>query len=143
MILEAIATAMHDGDACILAAMDGTEFGVNGVFPSATRKEPTALFFVVFGLAYEALASPDTDSGSGNRTISVIALKCLKHLVRPQYSGHALLDQANFEELISLFYRMTITEPHVVVVHILEVLSSLVVSQDMRLAELDALAVTG
>lgn len=134
---------MDDGDACVLAAVDGIEFGVGGASQSTSRKEPAALFFVLYGLAYEALASPDTDSGSGHRTLSIVALKCLKHLVRPQYSGHALLDQANFEELISLFYRMTITEPPVVVAHILEVLSSLVVSQDTRLAELDALSVTG
>lgn len=134
---------MHDGDACMLAAMDGIEFVVNGTPRSTSRKEPTSLFFVIFGLAYEALASPDTDSGSGHRTITVTALRCLNHLVRPQYSGHALLDQANFEELISLFYRMTITEPPMVVVHILEVLSSLVVNQDTKLAELDALTVTG
>ena len=127
----------------MLAAMDGIEFGGNGAPQSAPRKEPAALFFVIFGLTYEALASPDTDSGPGHRKISVIALKCLKHLVKPQYSGHALLDQANFEELVSLFYRMSITEPPVVVVHILEVLSSLVVSQSTKLAELDALAVTG
>lgn len=134
---------MHDGDTCVLAAMDGIEPGANGALQPTPRKEPTALFFVIFGLAYEALASPDTDSGPGHRKISVIALKCLKHIVRPQYSGHALLDQANFEELVNLFYRMAITEPPTVVVHILEVLSSLVVSQDTRLAELDALAVAG
>ena len=133
---------MRDGDLCVLTAMDGIEFGVNGASRSTSRKEPTALFFVIFGLAYEALASPDTDSGSGNRQISVISLKCLKHLVKPLYSGHVLLDQANFEELIGLFYRMTITEPPVVVVHMLEVLSSLVVSQDTKLAELDAFAIT-
>ena len=134
---------MHDGDAHVLAAMDGGEIVVNGTSQSAPRTEPTALFFVIFGLVYEALASPDTDSGSGHRVISVIALKCLKYLVRPQYSGRALLDQANFDELVSLFYRMTITEPPTVVVHVLEVISSLVVSQDVKLAELDALAVTG
>ena len=134
---------MHDGDAHVLTAMDGSETVVNGASQSALRAEPTALFFVIFGLAYEALASPDTDSGSGHRTISVIALKCLRHLVRPQFSGHALLDQANFDELISLFYRMTITESPIVVMHILEVVSSLVVSQETKLAELDALAVTG
>jgi HEAT repeat-containing protein 5 len=134
---------MDGGDGCMLAAMDGIEFVANGASGSTLRKEPTALFFVIFGLAYEALASPDTDSGSGHRKVSVIALKCLKHLVRPQYSGQALLDQANFEELASLFYRMAITEPPVVVVYILEVLSSLVVTQDIKLAELDALAVTG
>ena len=134
---------MHDGDAHVLAALDGSEVTANGAPQSVPRTEPTALFFVIFGLVYEALASPDTDSSSGHRAISVIALKCLKYLVRPQYSGHALLDQANFDELISLFYRMTITEPPIVVVHILEVISSFVVSQDTKLAELDALAVTG
>jgi len=134
---------MHDGDPHVLAAMDGSETVANGASQSAPRTEPTALFFVIFGLVYEALASPDTDSGSGHRTISVIALKCLKYLVRPQYSGHALLDQANFDELISLFYRMTITEPPIVVMRILEVVSLLVVSQDTKLAELDALAVAG
>lgn len=133
---------MHDGDAHMLAAMDGSETVVNGASESAPRGEPTALFFVVFGLVYEALASPDTDTGSGHRMISVIALKCLKYLVRPEYSGHALLDQVNFDELIGLFYRMTITESPAVVVHILEVVSSLVVTQDTKLAELDALAVT-
>lgn len=134
---------MHDGDPHVLAAMDGGTTVTDGVSLSAPRTEPTALFFVIFGLVYEALASPDTDSGSGLRAISVIALKCLKYLVKPQYSGHALLDQANFDELVSLFYRMTITEPPIVVVHILEVISSLVVSQDAKLADLDALAVTG
>lgn len=134
---------MHDGDAHVLAALDGSEIVTNGMSQSTPRAEPTALFFVIFGLVYEALASPDTDSGSGSRTISVVGLKCLKYLVMPQYSGHALLDQANFDELVSLFYRMTITEPSIVVVHILEVISSLVVSQDARLAELDALMVTG
>lgn len=133
---------MHDGDAHVLAAMDGSETVVNGAPRPTPRADPTALFFVVFGLVYEALASPDADSGSGHRMISVIALKCLKYLVRPQYSGHALLDQANFDELVSLFYRMTITEPHTVVAHILEVVSSLVVNQGTKLAELDALAVT-
>jgi len=134
---------MHDGDAHVLAAIDGSEIIANGMSQSAPRTEPTALFFVIYGLVYEALASPDTDSGSGYRTISVISLKCLKYLVRPQYSGHALLDQAIFDELVSLFYRMTITEPPTVAVHILEVLSSLVVSQDTKLAELDVLSVTG
>jgi len=134
---------MHDGDAHVLAALDGSETIVNGISQSAPRTEPTALFFVIFGLVYEALASPDTESGSRHRTVSVIGLKCLKYLVMPQYSGHALLDQANFDELVSLFYRMTITEPPIVVGHILEVISSLVVSQDAKLAELDALIVTG
>lgn len=134
---------MEGGDAHVLAAMDGSEVVVNGVSQPTPRAEPTALFFVIFGLVYEALASPDTDSGSGHRTISVTALKCLKYLVRPQYSGHALLDQTNFDELISLFYRMTITEPPAVVAHIPEVISSLVVSQDAKLAELDALAIAG
>lgn len=134
---------MQDGDAHVLAAMDGNEIVMSGASQSPPRTEPTALFFVIFGLVYEALASPETDSSPGHRTVSVISLKCLKHLVRPEYSGHACLDRANFDELISLFYRMTITEPAIAVVHLLEVLSSLVVSQDTRLAELDALAVTG
>ena len=134
---------MHDWDAHTISAMNGDEVVGNGASQSAPRTEPATLFFVIFGLVYEALASPDTDSGSGHRTISIVALKCLKHLVRPEYSGHALLDQANFDELVSLFYRMAITEPPLVVVHTLEVISSLVVSQDTKLAELDALAAAG
>ena len=123
--------------------MDGSTIATEEASQLTPRIEPTALFFVIFGLVYEALASPDTDSGTGLRAISVIALRCLKYLVRPQYSGYALLDRANFDELVSLFYRMTVTEPPIVVVHILEVVSSFVVSQDTKLAELDALAVTG
>lgn len=132
MILQAVASAMDAHDPGVQAAMDGLEnpdpVTTNGTSTSP-RTEPTALFFVIFGLVYEALSVNSSDSPSAQRsTLSLIAMRTLKNLVRPEYAGTALLDGPIFDELISLWYRMAMTETPTLQIHLLETVSAFAVS---------------
>ena len=106
---------MKTNAAHILLAMDGLESsdGNSAVASSSSgREEPTALVFALFGLTYEALAvsSADATPSAKMRHNALIALEALKSLVKPQYSGRALLDPPIFNEFTSLCYRMAMTE---------------------------------
>lgn len=116
---------MHSNDPHVLAAMDGNEGEPN---KDTGRSEPCAYFFVVFGLAFEVLATVTSDSTSSatNQQSAVTALEATKMLVRPEYSGKALLEPAIFEELISLFYRMAMTSAANVQINLINVVLSLV-----------------
>jgi hypothetical protein len=121
---------MEVDDPYVLAAMDGNDGTASK--PLTTRTEPTAFFFVLFGLAFEALAESSAEAGASiatSRTTARIALEALKYLVQPVYSGKAPLEPAIFDELMSLFYRMVMTEPSEVQMQLLAVLSLLVKSQ--------------
>src|SRR4051812_24444849 len=122
IILQAVATAMQTGDPHILAAMDGKEVVQQSkdLISTNERKEPTAFFYIIFGLVYEALATSSADSSSSsNRDSGVVsALQALKCLVRPEYSGNAILEPTIFEEFISLCYRMGMTESPAIQVHL-------------------------
>ncbi|KAF8998676.1 armadillo-type protein [Cyathus striatus] len=129
IILEAVATTMQAGDPHILAAMDGRELAKNETSaPPTKRDEPTALFFVVYGLVYEALTTSSADSittSSVRETMVISALKALKSLVRPEYSGNAIMEPTIFDEFMGLCYRMAMTEPANVQVHLVEVVGAL------------------
>lgn len=122
--------------------MDGNDTITETSGGHTPRTDPTALFFVIFGLIYEALAttSHDSENSVSGRKLPVIALKCLKSLVAPEYSGEALFDPSIFDELIGLFYRMAATESALVRIHMLDTVSALVVTHNKKLAELDAVA---
>ncbi|KAF8916460.1 clathrin-coated vesicle protein [Mucidula mucida] len=134
LILQAVATAMQSNDPYILAAMHGSEAGdakpqING----AQHNEPAVLFFVVFGLVFEALAS-STDSSAvvaqhqSSVLGSLLALKCL---VTPEYAGKAIMEPTIFDEFISVCYRMAMTETASVQTHLIEVLSTFATSQEV------------
>lgn len=133
VILRAVATAMEHHDPYILAAMDGVDFHPESNKSSvANRSEPTVFFFVVFGLVYEALSTSSADSASTSSTrqsLVISALQALKCLVRPEYSGKAILEPTIFDEFISLCYRMAMTESANIQVYLIEVLSTLAASQ--------------
>lgn len=118
---------MQANDPHILAAMDGKEVeqGSPKTAIQPKREEPTAFFFVVFGLVCEALAtsSSDSNTASSTRQSAIIsAVKALKCLVRPEYSGKAIMESTIFEEFISLCYRLAMTESAAVQIHLVEVL---------------------
>ena len=128
---------MQAGDPAMLAAMDGhepsTELKTNG--PTTVRGEPTVFFFIIFGLVFEALATSSAESNltTSTREPTVIAaLQALKCLVRPEYSGKALLEPTTFDEFISLCYRMAMTETAAIQVHLVEMVAALATSQDER-----------
>ncbi|KAF9474335.1 clathrin-coated vesicle protein [Pholiota conissans] len=147
IILQAVATAMQAGDPHILAAMDGKEITETkqDLISTADRKEPTAFFFVIFGLVYEALATSSADSSSttSSRQSSVVsALQALKCLVRPEYSGSAIMEPTIFDEFIALCYRMGMTESAAIQIHLVEMLSVFAASQTSASTGVDFLSLT-
>ncbi|KIL59187.1 hypothetical protein M378DRAFT_27111 [Amanita muscaria Koide BX008] len=136
VILAAVAHAMHANDPYILAAMDGQEVRQNGtqlIEPARKRDEPTAFFYIIFGLVFEALSTSSSDSkytASSHQSILTSALRTLKSLVKPEYSGVVLAEPTIFDELISQCYRLAMTEPATVLVELLEMLGSLATTQN-------------
>lgn len=138
---------MQSGDPHILAAMDGREYDEKKVdlITPTDRKEPTAFFFVIFGLVYEALATSSADSSSTTpaRQLGVIsALQALKCLVKPEYSGAAMMEPTIFEEFISLCYRMAMTEAAAIQIHLVEMLAIFAASQPSMAPGSDVLTLT-
>ncbi|KAG6836470.1 hypothetical protein H0H93_007750 [Arthromyces matolae] len=146
VILQAVATSMDNNDPYILAAMDGQEsiHAVQQAKP-AKREEPTAFFYTIFGLVYEALVTSSVESTStplARQTLVVSTLQALKCLVRPEYSGNALKEPTIFDEFVSLCYRIAMTEPARVQIHLLEVLSSFASYQENVSGSGDELSLT-
>jgi len=112
--------------------MDGRE--ANGTTSITSRDDPTACFYVVFGLVYEALTQASTDSTSSvaTRDVTITALQALASLVKPEYAGSAILEPTVFEEFSNLCYRLAMTEPQEVQVHLVAAVSSFVNSQCRR-----------
>ncbi|THH07979.1 hypothetical protein EW145_g3009 [Phellinidium pouzarii] len=141
VILHAVSTAMKANDVYVLAAMDGLGNADREKTPSliqnlTTREEPTALFFAIFGLIYEALASSSADGTPSTKLQqnAIIALEALKSLVRPEYSGKALLEPTIFDEFTGLSYRMAMTESAAVQIHLVEAVAAFAISQKENMA---------
>lgn len=130
VILEAVTSAMESGDPSVRIALDGGDPLTTTDPPSNqdTSVHTATFFFVVFGLVFEALSTSTHDAGAQNSRTTIIALKALKCLVQAHYAGGAFQDAPIFEELVNLFYRMALTEPVNVQVHLVETLSSLATS---------------
>lgn len=123
---------MQRHDPYILAAMDGRE--ANGTIPTTSGDDPTSFFYVVFGLVYEALTQSSADSATSvaTRDVTITALQALASLVKPEYAGSAILEPTIFEEFSNLCYRLAMTEPPEVQVHLVAAVSSFVNSQCRR-----------
>ncbi|KAG8840425.1 hypothetical protein FRB91_006107 [Serendipita sp. 411] len=130
-IIKAVAIMMQTRDPHILPAMDGKE-GAVGSMPQ--NEGPTALFFVVFGLVYEALvqASTSSTSSASSQPIIIAALETMENLVRPEYAGDAILDNAVFDEFTSLCYRMAMMENATVHIPLVRTIASLASTQFTR-----------
>lgn len=132
-MLNAVATEMETRDPFILGAMEGMDDVTSASSTERTAgSEPTALFFVIFGLVYEALSAstPYSESSleaSGNT--SLIALRAMKSLVRREYSGRALLEPTIFDELLNLWYRIAMTEPPALQIQLMEVIRTFAIDQ--------------
>lgn len=120
------------GDKAVLAAMDGQVPSVAKSTPESkisTRDEPAAYFFVIFGLVFEALTASDSNSSPDTRASMTAALETLKYIVRPEYAGSAVLDLITFDEMMSLAYRMVMTETAAVQIQLVSAIASLATSR--------------
>lgn len=116
-LVDAIASLIEQDSEFVFDALDGKEAdatGTNGHAKSADinyRDEPVAFFFVLFGIAFEALAtrSGQTDSlATQEQTLEI--LQALKKILHPSVSGHAIYREAIFSETMDLLDRLVLTE---------------------------------
>ncbi|KAF8904140.1 clathrin-coated vesicle protein [Gymnopilus junonius] len=126
IVLQAVASTMQAGDPHILAAMDGQEVNEadKNLISTTDRKEPTAFFFIIFGLVYESLVTSSADSSSSTlarQTAVVSALQALKCL---------------------LCYRMGMTESAAIQIHVVEMLGVFAASQSSSTRGSDILTLT-
>jgi hypothetical protein len=133
-LVDAIASLIDEDSEFVFDALDGkTEADAkNGTTVSRNsdinyREEPVAFFFVLFGLAFEALASkPGADSATA-RAQKLEILQALKRIIRPSISGNAIYQEVIFNETMDLLDRMVLTEPSNVQTVIVEIARNLCV----------------
>lgn len=114
--MDAIASLIDQDSDFVFDALDGKAnmTHVNGLKSPGSninyRAEPVAFFFVLFGIAIEALVTQaGSDSGSPEPQIRSI-LSALKRILRPSVSGNAIFQDVVFSETIELFDRLALTE---------------------------------
>jgi len=115
-LVDAIASLIDEDSDFVFDALDGKtdEPVMNGGKQHQQdinyREEPAAFFFVLFGLAFEALASRPTSSGgmASNRKLEI--LKALKKILQPSVAGNAIYQEVVFSETMDLLDRMVLTE---------------------------------
>lgn len=114
--MDAIASLIDQDSDFVFDALDGkvNTTHINGLKSPGSninyRAEPVAFFFVLFGIAIEALVTR-SGSDSGNpesQTLSI--LSALKRILRPSISGTAIFQDIVFSETIELFDRLALTE---------------------------------
>ncbi|KAF4585721.1 heat repeat protein [Ophiocordyceps camponoti-floridani] len=114
-LVDAIASLIEQDSEFVFDALDGKASAPNGRSKSPAinyRDEPVAFFFVLFGLAFEALAiRPGGGSGSletQEQTLDI--LEALKRILHPSVSGHAIYRPDVFSEAMDLLDRLVLTD---------------------------------
>ncbi|RYO73604.1 hypothetical protein DL766_000495 [Monosporascus sp. MC13-8B] len=116
-LVDAIASLIEQDSEFVFDALDGKETdapSTNGQSKGADinyRDEPVAFFFVLFGIAFEALATRpgQTDSlATQEQTLEI--LQALKKILHPSVSGHAIYREAIFSETMDLLDRLVLME---------------------------------
>jgi hypothetical protein len=115
-LVDAIASLIEQDSEFVFDALDGkqskaqctnspTKPGIN------YRDEPVAFFFVLFGLAFEALAiRPGQSDSLATREQTLAILRALKRILHPSVSGHAIYRPDVFAETMDLLDRLVLTE---------------------------------
>ncbi|KAF2274230.1 ARM repeat-containing protein [Westerdykella ornata] len=114
-LVDAIASLIDEDSEFVFDALDGkTELSTPTTKAKADdsinyRDEPVAFFFVLFGLAFEALAGRPGDLQASKEQILEI-LQALKKILRPSVSGHAIYQEVVFSETMDMLDRLVLTE---------------------------------
>jgi HEAT repeat-containing protein 5 len=70
------------------------------------REEPVAFFFILYGLAFEALVTQSRDNPS--QTLKI--LQALPKIILPAVSGNAIYEDTVFDETMDILDRLALTE---------------------------------
>lgn len=115
--VDAIASLIEQDSEFVFDALDGKESngpGAHGANKNSGinyRDEPVAFFFVLFGLAFEALAiRPGQGDSLATQEQTLDILQALKKILHPSVSGHAIYRPDVFSETMDLLDRLALTE---------------------------------
>ena len=118
-LVDAIASLIEQDSEFVFDALDGKELSgpnsdgkTNGGRADINyRDEPVAFFFVLFGIAFEALATkPGQSESLATQEQTLEILRALKKILHPSVSGHAIYKDAIFSETMDLLDRLVLTE---------------------------------
>ncbi|KAK2595771.1 hypothetical protein QQS21_006597 [Conoideocrella luteorostrata] len=116
-LVDAIASLIEQDSEFVFDALDGKgsrEGAPNGNSKGPAinyRDEPVAFFFVLFGLAFEALAiRPGQSDSLATREQALDILQALKKILHPSVSGHAIYRPDVFAETMDLLDRLVLTD---------------------------------
>lgn len=115
-LVDAIASLIEQDSDFVFDALDGKESKEQSADTSSKsginyRDEPVAFFFVLFGLAFEALAiRPGQSDSLATREQTLAILRALKRILHPSVSGHAIYRPDVFAETMDLLDRLVLTE---------------------------------
>ncbi|WQF75705.1 Putative armadillo-like helical protein [Colletotrichum destructivum] len=116
-LVDAIASLIEQDSEFVFDALDGKEsegINTNGHTKGPDinyRDEPVAFFFVLFGIAFEALATrPGQSDSLATQEQNLAILQALKKILHPSVSGHAIYREAIFSETMDLLDRLVLTE---------------------------------
>lgn len=116
-LVDAIASLIEQDSQFVFDALDGKSSPPGAVMSTTQprddinyRDEPVAFFFVLFGIAFEALvARPGVDSlATKEQTLEI--LLALKKILHPSVCGHAIYQDVIFSETMDLLDRLVLTE---------------------------------
>ena len=119
-LVDAIASLIEQDSQFVFDALDGKEAeptktnGETIIHSKGNdinyRDEPVAFFFVLFGIAFEALVSRPGSDALATKEQTLEILIALKKILHPSVSGHAIYREAIFSETMDLLDRLVLTE---------------------------------
>ncbi|KAI9837681.1 MAG: hypothetical protein M1838_004761, partial [Thelocarpon superellum] len=114
-LVDAIASLIEQDSSFVFEALDGkveaqTPNGTSKATDINYRDEPVAFFFVLFGIAFEALVGRSGGDLLSSHAQIVEVLVALKKILHPSVSGQAIYQEVVFAETIDLLDRLVLTE---------------------------------
>jgi hypothetical protein len=119
-LVDAIASLIEQDSEFVFDALDGKEVDAPSTDEKSAvkrkgneinyRDEPVAFFFVLFGIAFEALVAKPGNDALATKEQSLEILVALKRILHPSVSGHAIYREAIFSETMDLLDRLVLTE---------------------------------
>ncbi|KAI5804071.1 armadillo-type protein [Peziza echinospora] len=129
-LVDAIASLIEQDSHFVFEALDGKMTSGSDTREAGHdinyRDEPVAFFFVLFGIAFEALVGrPGDNLATKEQTLEI--LLALKKILHPSVCGYAVYQEVIFSETMDLLDRLVLTEGLAVQLAIVDIARSLCV----------------
>ncbi|KAK9239667.1 armadillo-type protein [Lipomyces kononenkoae] len=127
-IVEAIASVITQNPDIIIAVLDDRRGTVINGGHTEADDEPTAFFFVLFGVCFEALVKAPGGDVMASKDDMPTILNALKKILLPSICGNSVYQAAVFAEMIDLFDRTILTEDYNCQAPLIEIIKNLCIN---------------